>query len=207
MSIFQPQKRINSLSGQITIAMYRISQAIGHLFRIQGTKHQLSPAQIQTLLFLRYTRPGVRTIGGLAARLTSSYATTSGVVDALESKNLVERKPLPEDQRTVVLRLTERGDQKTDQIENVLDEVESAINELPLNEQEALIHGLQTIVRHLQASGHVQVYEMCWDCQFFRLNQHPEQTGSPHHCAFVDAPLPEANTYFECPDFVAKGLL
>ena len=186
MPVFDPQQRSTSLSGQITIAMYRVSQAIGHLFRAQATEQQLSPAQIQTLLFLRYTRPGVRTIGGLAARLSSSYATSSGVVDALENKRLVKRQPLPEDQRTITLQLTEAGGQKTDQLENILDEVESAINDLPQEEQIALIHGLQSIVRRLQTSGHVQVYEMCWGCQFFRRNVHPDQPNTPHHCAFVD---------------------
>jgi DNA-binding MarR family transcriptional regulator len=33
----------------------------------------------------------VQTVGGLAQRLVSAYATASGVVDALERKHLVRR--------------------------------------------------------------------------------------------------------------------
>lgn len=203
MSSFNPRQRSTSMAGQITIALYRVSQAMGHLFRARGTAQQLSPAQIQALLFLRYARPGVRTIGGLAERLASTNATTSGVVDALESKQLVDRRHLPEDQRTVTLHLTDAGQTKTDALEDVLNDIEAALAELPPDEQRALVHAMQAVVRRLQIGGHVQVYEMCWGCQFFQRNVHPDQPATPHHCAFVDAPLSEPNTYLECPDFVA----
>jgi DNA-binding MarR family transcriptional regulator len=202
MPVFNPRRRPDTSGGQSATALYRISQAIGHLLRSRGTERQLSPAQIQALLFLRYARPGVRTIGGLASRLTSSYATTSEVVNALEKKKLVERHPLPEDQRTITLRLTGKGESEASTLENILDEIEVAVDELSLEDQQAFVRATQSIVRRLQAAGHIQVYEMCWGCQFFRQNAHPDDRGGPHHCAFMDAPLPEANTYLECPDFV-----
>lgn len=201
MPTFNPLYRRDSLAGQAAIALYRISQAINHVFRERATAHKLSTTQIQTLLFLRYARPGVRTIGGLVQRLTMTYATASGVVDALESKQLVERQPLPEDQRIVTLHLTDKGVREAEALENMLNEVESAIAELSEAEQQAFIRAARTIVRRLQRAGHVQVYEMCWNCQFFRKDAHPDDPSGPHHCAFMDAPLPEPNTYLECPDF------
>jgi hypothetical protein len=65
MSILNPRDR-QSTSGQISIALYRITQAIERLFRERGKESHLSPAQIQSLLFLKYARPGGRTIGGRA---------------------------------------------------------------------------------------------------------------------------------------------
>jgi len=201
MKPFDPSQR-TTCSGQITIALYRISQAIQHLLRERGEARQLSPAQIQTLLFLKYARPGVRTVGGVAERLMSSYATASGVIDALERKQLLARTPLPADRRTITLALTELGEQEARALEDVLDEIEAAVESLPEADQGALLRATQAIVRRLQIAGHVKVYEMCWGCQFFRQNAHPDNPRGPHHCAFVDAPLPEAQTYLECPDFV-----
>jgi hypothetical protein len=89
----------------------------------------------------------------------------------------------------------------------VLGDLEEAIAQLPEREQEALLHATQAIVRKLQDKGHVRVYEMCWNCQFFRYNAHPQDARGPHHCAFVDAPLPEPDTYRECPDFVPLSTL
>ncbi|MCS6841036.1 MAG: MarR family winged helix-turn-helix transcriptional regulator [Roseiflexus sp.] len=201
MSPFDPKHR-TTVGGQITIALYRIAQAIDYLLRERGKTMRLSPAQIQALLFLRYARPGVRTIGGLAQRLGVTYATASGVADALESKQFVARAPLPDDQRVVTLSLTSAGEMQADRLENILDEIEAVVNGLPAAEQSALLRGMQAIIARLQQSGYVRVYEMCWGCQFFRRNAHPDDPRGPHHCAFVDAPLAEPVTYFECPDFV-----
>jgi DNA-binding MarR family transcriptional regulator len=204
MSAFDPKSRSTSLSGMATTALYRISQAIGHMLRARGSERQLSPAQIQALLFLRYARPGVRTIGGLVERLSSTYATTSGVVDALEKKQLVTRKPLEHDHRTVTLHLTEDGVEEAAALDDMLHEIDAAIAELPPDEQQVLMRATQAIVRRLQDSGHVRVYEMCWNCQFFQRNAHPDHPHGAHHCGFVDAPLHEPNTYLECPDFVEQ---
>jgi DNA-binding MarR family transcriptional regulator len=202
VATFNPRERPHQPASMATIALYRISQAIGHLLRARGEAVQLSPAQMQGLLFLRYARPGVRTIGGLAQRLAATYATASGVADALERKALVKRKPHPDDARAVTLNLTEAGEGKAKELDDLLDEVEAAIASLPEADQAALVRATQVIVRRLQEAGHVQVYEMCWGCQFFRREAHPDDPRGPHHCAFVDAPLPEPNTYLECPDFV-----
>ncbi|MFQ5400591.1 MAG: MarR family winged helix-turn-helix transcriptional regulator [Anaerolineae bacterium] len=202
MTSFDPRHRKETPGGQAAIAFYRISQAIGHLLRARGKTHRLSPAQMQTLLFLEFARPGVCTIGGVANRLAVSYATASGVVDALERKQLVERRPFPADRRTITLSLTEEGSQEAARLEDLLDEVETAVNTLPAAEQQALVRAAQAIVRQLHTAGYVQVYEMCWGCHFFQQDAHPDDPHGPHHCAFMDAPLPEPQTYLECPDFV-----
>lgn len=202
MSSLNPKHR-NTPSGQITIALYRITQAMDRLLRERGKVAHLSPTQIQSLLFLKYARPGVRTIGGLANRLGVTYATTSDVVDALERKRLIKRTPLPEDQRVVTIRLTPKGEDEAEMLEDVLDEIEAAVNTLPRADQATLLRATQAIVRHLQRAGYVKVYEMCWNCQFFQKDAHPDDPGGPHHCAFMDAPLPEPTTYLECPDFVS----
>ncbi len=201
MTSFDPKHR-TTVGGQITIALYRIAQAIDYLLRERGKTMHLSPAQIQTLIFLKYARPGVRTVGGLAQRLGVTYATASGVADALENKRFIERVTLPGDQRVVTLLLTEAGAAQAGRLENVLDEIEAAVDGLPDAEQSVLLHATQAIVARLQQSGYVRVYEMCWGCQFFRRDAHPDDPRGPHHCAFVDAPLAEPATYFECPDFV-----
>jgi len=201
MTSFDPKHR-TTVGGQITIALYRIAQAIDYLLRERGKTMHLSPAQIQTLIFLKYARPGVRTVGGVAQRLGVTYATASGVADALENKRFIERVTLPGDQRVVTLLLTEAGTAQAGQLEDVLDEIEAAVDGLPDAEQSVLLHATQAIVARLQQSGYVRVYEMCWGCQFFRRDVHPDDPRGPHHCAFVDAPLAEPATYFECPDFV-----
>lgn len=202
MSSFDPRYRKDNIPGNITIALYRIGQAVGILLRRKGLEHGLSPTQVQALLFLSYARPGVCTIGGLAQRLSCTPATASGVVDALEDRGLVVREPWPQHRRTITLRLTSEGTRLVGQVDDALDDLEAVIRELPEEEQTSLLRATQRVVRRLAERGHVVIYEMCWNCNFFRPNAHPEDPAGPHHCAFMDAPLPEADTYTECPDFV-----
>ncbi|WP_322798517.1 MarR family winged helix-turn-helix transcriptional regulator [Thermoflexus sp.] len=204
MPTFHPRVRSERLSGQIAIALYRIAQAIQIMVRRAGQAFGLSPAQVHALLFLAYARPGVRTIGGLAQRLQATLATVSEVVDALERKNLVAREPWPEDHRVIGLHLTATGRRRVADLEHLLDDLEAAIAELPADDQRHLHRILQHIVRRMAEAGHVVVYEMCWGCAFFRPNVHPENPAAPHHCAFMDAPLPDADTYTECPDFTPR---
>ncbi|GAB4561030.1 MAG: MarR family transcriptional regulator [Anaerolineae bacterium] len=204
MTAFNPRDRDHP-AAKITIGLYRIAQAIGLMLRRSGMSAGLSPAQVEAILFLRYSRPGVHTIGGLAERLRCTYPTASGIADALERKGLIHRSPLPADRRVVTLELTDAGRALCDQLEGTLDGLEEAIASLPRAEQDAISQATTHLVRHLQQAGYVLVYEMCWGCQFFLPNAHPDDPGGPHHCAFVDAPLQEEQTYLECPDAIPRA--
>lgn len=204
MPIFDPRYRQGNRAGNVAVAMYRVSQAIGLMMRTWAEARGLTAPQLQALLFLTHGRPGARTIGGLANRLLCTPATASVLVDALEGKGLVSRAAASDDRRKVTLALTPDGKAMAAEVEAVLDELESVVAGLQPQAQEQLHSSLQQVVRALAKRGYVRIYEMCWDCGFFRPYSHPDSPSAPHHCAFMDAPLPEADTYTECPDFVPK---
>ena len=202
MALFDPRTRQANRSAAIGLALYRVTQAITILLRQAGQAHGLSPAQVQALTFLAYGRPGVRTVSGLAQRLRCTLATASGIASALERKGLLCRRQGRG--RTVFLDLTPEGQRRVRQLEDALSDLEAVVDSLPEDAQGTLHTALQTIVRRLAERGLVVVYEMCWECAFFRPHAHPDNPEAPHHCAFMDAPLPEADTYTECPDFVPR---
>jgi DNA-binding MarR family transcriptional regulator len=70
----------------------------------------LSPAQVDALLGLR---PGeALPMGTLAARLDSDASNLSVLVDRLEHRGLVERRPDPDDRRVKALVLTPEGERQ-----------------------------------------------------------------------------------------------
>ncbi|MCS6908306.1 MAG: MarR family winged helix-turn-helix transcriptional regulator [Anaerolineales bacterium] len=200
MKALNPRYR-QSPSGQIAVALYRVTQAVQHLLRRRAEQEDLSAAQVQALIFLNTSRSSAHTVGGLAKGIALAYPTTSAVVDALERKELVERRPSESNRRTINLRLTQRGKEKSATLEDLLDEIEQAVQSLPSTEQQVLQRALQAIVAHLNRAGYIHLHEMCWHCQFFRRNAHPNDPRGPHHCTFMDAPLAEEDTFFDCPDF------
>jgi len=68
---------------------------------------QLSPAQCHVLHLIEPGRP--IPMGQLAETLACDASNVTGLVDRLESRGLVRRRPSPEDRRVKVLDLTPTG--------------------------------------------------------------------------------------------------
>lgn len=201
MSSFDPRYREGSVSGNLTMELHRISQAMTLLLRDRGLAHGLSSAQLQALLFLAYARPDVHTIGGLAQRLGCTPATASVVADALERKGLAVRAPSPQNRRIITLSLTDDGAEKAAQVDDSLDEFEAIVRELSQEEQVSVLRATQYIVNRLADRGRITVYGICLKCEFFRPEAHVSDPSGFYHCALIDIPLAEADIYAECPDF------
>src|SRR5438477_7966889 len=68
---------------------------------------QLSPAQCHVLHLIEPGRP--LPMGQLAETLACDASNVTGLVDRLESRGLVRRRPAPQDRRVKVLELTPTG--------------------------------------------------------------------------------------------------
>ena len=80
--------------------------AAGHLPAL-AAELELSPAQCHLLNVIEPDRP--IPMGQLAGALSCDASNVTGLVDRLESRGLVERRPSAEDRRVKVLRLTPLG--------------------------------------------------------------------------------------------------
>ena len=101
-----------------TVTMDAVYTAPGHLFRrmqqiavaifIEECKaFDLTPVQYAALIAIR-THPGIDATR-LSAVIAFDRSTLGSVIERLEAKNYVERKPSPEDKRAKLLYLTKTG--------------------------------------------------------------------------------------------------
>jgi DNA-binding MarR family transcriptional regulator len=67
----------------------------------------ITPAQFRALRVLR--RNGIQRLSELSDHLRIAARSTTEVVDALESRGLVQRRPDPGDRRATLVELTEHG--------------------------------------------------------------------------------------------------
>jgi DNA-binding MarR family transcriptional regulator len=67
----------------------------------------ITPAQFRALRVLR--RNGVMRLSELSERLQIAPRSTTEVIDALESRDLVRRRPDPDDRRATLVEVTEHG--------------------------------------------------------------------------------------------------
>lgn len=76
-------------------------------------KEGLSETRLGILFMLRHAGAGVP-LGALAARLHVTPRNVTGLIDHLERDGLVARVPDPDDRRSVLAHLTERGTARVD---------------------------------------------------------------------------------------------
>ena len=97
------------------------------LGQVEGAFRELLPRAHQELLDLDLTTPQLKVVllvylngparmSELASALGVSLATTTGIIDRLVDRDIVERENSREDRRVVVCRLSAKGQELTDRL-------------------------------------------------------------------------------------------
>lgn len=196
--------RTPSVPERIATGLHKVALALRHRAQGQANERGVSPTQGQILaMLLAHEREAVRGAGlkpsELAARLAVKMPTVSDAVKALEGKELVARKPVPDDARVSLVTLTARGRREAESGAQWPDFLTSAIGAMRSDEQVVFLGGVVKMVAALQDGGHIPVARMCLSCDFFRARVHRD-AARPHHCAYADAPLGPADLRLDCPE-------
>lgn len=194
-----------STAQRIAAGLARLGQVARHQFWSDAAwaGGGLNPTQAQILLYLGRQKGLPPRLAGLAAELGISPPTASDSVAALINKGLVSKGPVAGDARGVAIALTPAGLAQSLRLAerpNVLADVAAS---LPPAEQAALLRSLIAMVRDLQARGAIPAARMCANCRYFTPYAHTQSDGAvakPHHCAFIDAPIGDADLRLDCPD-------
>ena len=105
---------------------------------------ELSPAQCHVLHLIEPERPV--TMGELAATLACHASNVTGLVDRLESRGLVLRRPSPADRRVKVLVLTPTGAQLRTLLIDRMTASPAALERLSPREQRELVRILRRLL-------------------------------------------------------------
>ncbi len=191
---------IGSTVAQLATGFEKIGLALkSRSWRREG-RAGLGPLQRQVLILLRSKSGQTAQVSEIAGELVVRLPTASEAVATLERKHLVRRKRTNRDGRIVTVELTVRGRKAAGPSDGRSDHLAGAIDELPRDEQQALLRTMLKVIRLLQERGEISVARMCISCQYFRPAQHKDR-DRPHHCAFVDAPFGDGALRIDCPDY------
>src|SRR5713101_5549629 len=105
---------------------------------------QLSPAQCHVLHLIEPERP--IPMGELAETLACDASNVTGLVDRLESRGLVRRRPSAEDRRVKVLDLTETGARLRAQLLDRMTTPPNTLDRLSVSEQRTLVRILTMLL-------------------------------------------------------------
>ena len=137
-------------------ALRRIIQAVDIHSRKLSSRHQITTPQLMTLLCVLDSGPV--TPSDIARQVHLSDSTIVGILDRLESKNLVRRERSTTDRRRVYVSITEQGTALANAAPSPLqDELAEALRKLSELEQTNIALSLERVVdlmsaRHLDAA-------------------------------------------------------
>lgn len=142
----------DSLERGIVRSLRRIIRAVGLYSKELLRKRNLTTSQLATLRHL--ARRGALSAGDLARGISVSQATITGIVDRLETRELVTRIRDREDRRRVVIDLTESGHEVVASSPPPLHErFVVRLAELAPEEREEIAQVLERIVEMMEAEG------------------------------------------------------
>lgn len=190
------EENTEPLASRIATGLHKIGLAMKQQAWQQANEEGLSATQGQILAAL--VTHGALTGSELAERLGVTLPTVSDSVRVLVEKKLITKSPDPRHPRARLLAPTKKGAQLGARARSWPEFMAAAVADLSADEQRAFFSGVVKMIRSLQDQGLIPVSGMCVTCVHFRPNVRPGAT--PHHCAFVDAPLAAEQVRLDCAD-------
>lgn len=198
-SLFDVNAQHLEVDSKIAAALERMSQAFRVLLWEKTKTHQLSPIQVQFLVYLLYHPASQSTISHLAKEYTLTPATVSDAITTLEEKKLVARERSTEDRRVAFVALTSTGKKMARKLASWAEVIREAIADFPAADKTIVMKFLMRLLAALQQAGVITIARMCLTCKFFQPEAHPH-ARAPHHCGLLNKPLADVELRLDCPE-------
>ena len=138
-SDFDLNHQNRNTESKIIASLERISQAFRVLLWQQSKEHSLSPIQVQVLIFLLHHSNEKRKVSYLADEFNMTKATISDTVKTLEQKGLISKEFEPEDTRSYIINLTEKGKNIAHKTSLFTKEIRTPIERIEAGDKENLL--------------------------------------------------------------------
>ena len=171
-SVFDLSFQHDDVDAKIIASLERLSTIFRGLLWEKAKEHDLTPLQVQVLVYLRYHPPGEGRVGELARRFDLAAATVSDAVGTLVEKGLVAKEPDPSDRRARVLTLTDDGAATAENLGDWAGAVREALSSVPDEEKAVVMETLMDLIASLEQRGVITVARMCRTCRFFGEDEH-----------------------------------
>jgi DNA-binding MarR family transcriptional regulator len=197
-SLFNLEQQNKSLDSKIVIAFERMAEVIKTLQWEVGKELQLSPIQIQMMIFIEHHQESLCTVSFLAKEFNLTKPTVSDAIRVLYYKDLVDKIPDASDSRSFSLQLSFKGKRLLEKLEAYLSPLLNQVQKLDVDVKEKLWQGMTQMIFGLNKMGVLQVQRMCFSCKYF------EKGGTADYCRLLNSTLLSKDIRLDCPEFESK---
>jgi DNA-binding MarR family transcriptional regulator len=195
-SDFDPDIQNRQIESKIIVALERISQAFRVLLWQESKDFSLSPTQVQVLIFLLHHSPDKRKVSYLADELNMTRATISDTIKTLAGKGLVHRETEPDDSRSYVIHLTDKGRETAKRTSVFSEQIRIPVDRMHPDDKANLLLSLFDIMQHLNSSGVITIQRMCHTCTWYRY----DENAKTHYCKLLKMSLKPVDLRVDCPE-------
>ncbi len=188
----------------IFAALERIYQAFRSMLWDYAKHNQLSPIQIQFLLYLASKPESQRRVSNIARDFDLTPATVSDAIKTLENKQLLHRTVSQQDKRVHILELTAKGRELTRVLSNWQNVLLEQISNFPAKTKESVIYFLLQLVESLKEARIISEVKTCLSCQYFQQKVPGRAVQNEFRCLLRDVALNLYDLKVDCPNYKAK---
>lgn len=194
-SAFNREQQNDDIRAKIIVAAERLSTAFRAGLWEEAKLHNLSPLQVQILLFVAFHGCNECSVSRIAKEFAVTKATVSDAVKTLLVKNLLQ-KNTTEDARGFLLSLTDYGKNCVDKLSGTGNFLRSSLEHVEDTEINKIWEGMFLLIKNLQGTRIIPV-RMCFSCKHFG-KEHAQ--GTPHFCNLMQKPLAINDLRIDCPE-------
>lgn len=195
MSVFNLKEQNTNLDNKIVAGLERLSQVFRLLLWEKAKQHNLSPIQIQLLIFIKHHSADKSTISYLAKEFNVTKPTISDVIKVLDQKKMIKKLADELDTRSYTIQLTAAGNGIVSDTEHFVNPIAEIIADFNQPEKLVLWQNITKLITQLHQLGAISVQRTCHYCKHFSIkNKAP-------YCKLLEQKLLPQDVRIDCAEF------
>ncbi len=195
MSVFNLTEQNVNLNSKIVAGLERLSQVFRILLWEKAKAYNLSPIQIQLLIFIQHHSAEKTTISYLAQEFNFTKPTISDAIKVLEQKKYIKKIIDSIDTRSYTIQLTATGKKIVSETEDFANPISEIVSTTTNAEKEILWKNISNLIMQLNKLKVISVQRICFNCKHYLLkNKKP-------FCSLLETKLLQEDIRIDCEEF------
>ncbi|MDX1919795.1 MAG: MarR family winged helix-turn-helix transcriptional regulator [Candidatus Caenarcaniphilales bacterium] len=169
--IFDPNFQTLSLESKVVTGLGRISEAFRLVLLREAQTSNLTPVQIQILVFMKFHNNVATNIHALSDELNLPLIDIYNEASDLIDKSLIAKKEIGDNHQNVTFSLTARGKMAATKLSLYADKILSQVSNFQKDDLEKFYGYILNLILELQKNDLLSMNRMCLCCKHFSENE------------------------------------